>query len=523
MKLRPLHKHPMPALTLAGLVEFMGCLALIGWLSLAPGAAFGAPQKPTTKALELQLVEAQHLADAGDVAEAKAMIVAVRRASADNAPLLIEAGIVSTSVGDAATARAIFTQALDLSKRQAAQAGDDGARLVAGLYEAGALTGLGRVDEARLSLKGLLADEASLRRVGTKLVIVAQALVAARQVEEALALLGRASAATPGDYELHDAFVSLSYETRDNARIEAALLKALAAFPKAPEFTVRLANIRKVQGDRPAALALLEPLILEGIPAPSILGELLGLLSGAERGKEHRARYQQLVKERPEAIGPKIVLGVMQHYLHEYKRSNELLIPALALIPNEPRIPMYIGMNYFRDGNKADALPMIALAAEAKRLDPDVYYCRAVVHAEDDPKGALDDLRRYMALTTKRPDVNPSKQKRVQTTVDLIAGCVKSPDPKACVREKVSPRFIELAYQESGSFAREKDKEAPKPGATARSDEAPMNDDSADAGDDGKPRKGWITGRDDLYLGFGILVGMVASLILWRRRKRPSA
>jgi len=115
-------------------------------------------------------------------------------------------------------------------------------------------------------------------------------------------------------------------------------------------------------------------------------------------------------------------------------------------------VAMYLAMNYFRLGDQEKAEQLIEKAARAGTPDPDVFYCHAIINVRKDPAGAVRDLERYMALTSGRPDVNESKQKRVRQTMDLLEKCTAegagAEDAKACVEREVFEKARALAFEE---------------------------------------------------------------------------
>ena len=157
-------------------------------------------------------------------------------------------------------------------------------------------------------------------------------------------------------------------------------------------------------------------------------------------------------------------------------------------------------------------------------VDPDVFYCRAVIFVRQDPVGSLRDLQRYMDMTRNRPDVNPSKQKRVEQTITMIRGCVEGSDPKQCVEQMVVEEARALAFEghfskeavEARSKAQEASAEAtPEKAAEAaapvKKEEAKPEPDSANDADDG--------GGSSLPLAGGALAALLLFALAMKSRK----
>lgn len=398
--------------------------------------------------VDLIVRQAENAWGAGDRDAARAAIENVATGPGRTLPYaLLRVANVAQEIGDAPRAEALRRQAL-----VAAQAESAAARVTPDpgqVYSIAARLRLAPADAAaaRADLATLRATPGADARFACHLVWVALSLADAGDVPAASALLADLRRAVPTARSIADASVSMAFRTNDPARIEAALHEALAAFPGDVEFTVRLANRMKLAGHRDEARALLEGMLMRGEASPSLLGELLGLVSGAVSA-EQLQHWTNLATEHPDLPALQMIVGVEHHYLHHFAESNTYLLRTGELMNHEPRIAMYIAMNYFRLGQQALAEQYIERARAADRPDPDIDYCRAVIRVRQDPSGSIADLRRYLAYTSRRPDVDPGKQARVQQTLTLLEGCVNGPDPHGCVEREVVEQARALAFRE---------------------------------------------------------------------------
>jgi tetratricopeptide (TPR) repeat protein len=384
---------------------------------------------------------------AGDRAAAIAAIERVAEGPGRELPYaLLRAASLSHDVGDDARAESLRRRALAVADASARQTNGPS---IGRVYSIAARLQLGGAEAAaaRSDLAALRADPEIDRRFACHLVWVAISLADAGDLSAALALLDSIHRAVPSARSVTDAKVALVFRTNDAGRIDAALHEALAAFPGDVEFTVRLANRMKLAGHRDEARALLEGLLMRGEASPSLLGELLGLVSGNVSDAQ-LAHYTALAAEHPDLPALQMIVGVEHHYLHHYEQSNTYLLRTGTLIDHEPRIAMYLAMNYFHLGNQSLAEQYIERARAADRPDPDIDYCRAVIRVRQDPEGSAADLRRYLAYTSRRPDVDPGKQARVQQTLTLLEGCMRDSDPRACVEREVVQQARALAFRE---------------------------------------------------------------------------
>lgn len=442
----------------------LAAAALAATIALAPAArAFSldacekSPDTPEIRAL----VQASHDVGTKDFDKVRAAVAEVRQKAKDDAFLLLWSGSLLKAIGDGG-ADAIFDEAVVAAKAIPAKEGQEAAP-IATLYEATALVRKGKVDEGRALLATVEAQPDAHKKYACRFFPAAQALADAGRANDALALLTSVQKAAPGARSVADARVEIALHTKDERAIDEAFAAALSAFPNDVEITVRKANQVKIKAGRDAALALLDPLLLAGETSPSMLGEYLGLLS-ADPSEQKLARYQKLAAEHPGLPALEMMVGVIHHYLHHYEESTRHMERAGDLIDKEPRVAMYMAMNAFHTpGQEAKAEVLIDRAARAGRPDPDIYYCRAVIEVRKDPAAAVRDLERYLALTETRADVAPEKQQRVKQTLDLLAACVRTPDPRACVQRDVVEQAKALAFAEH--FGKAQNTHAPGPQA----------------------------------------------------------
>jgi tetratricopeptide (TPR) repeat protein len=465
----------------------------------------GYPDSPEVQAL----VQAGHDLGTADDERVRTAVAEVRKKAQKDAYLLLWGGSLLQRL-DRKTAEAMFQEAIVAGKALAKDQGEEAAP-IAELYEAAALLRLGQREPGRARLDAVRAKPGALARYACRFVPVAQALADGGQFSEALDLLSALQKAAPGARSIADALLDIALRSSDPKRIDEALATVGAAFPKDVEFTVRRANRIKLSKGPEAAFALLQPLLVAGESSPSLLGEYLGLVS-AEPSEARLAEYKKLAEERPKNLALQMMVGVIHHYLHHYEDSTRYLESAGALIDTEPRVAMYLAMNYLHTpGKEAQAEEMIARAAKAGRPDPDIYYCRAVIIVRKDPAGAARDLERYLALTETRADVREEKQARVKQTLELLRTCAKSPNPKACVQTEVVEQAKALAFAEHFGKA------LPGGAPAASAKDAPITQPARPAF---APSELDTTGLVTVLAVFLLLAGVAASQLVpaWKKR-----
>jgi tetratricopeptide (TPR) repeat protein len=429
-------------------------LAVLGWWLQAPEptpdpAGCG---EITPAAVAGPLAEAELLRRAGDRGPALEQVALAERAAAGDADAQVKVGALYRALEDVAAAGRAFREARRLAGERARAGGDEVADPAA-LASAAARAYLGEVDGAGQELDRITRSPDKLARYRCRVVPVVLALAETGAAAEADWLAERLRQAAPDEQQVLDAWVEAAFLAGRPEEAEKRMLAALQARPGDVGLSVRLANRLKTTGRAAQARDLLEELVLQGRQEPALLGELLGMISGRERARDLLPAYEALWSRHPGLPALAMIVGVLRHYLHQYQTSTQALEQAGPLVQAEPRVAMYLAMNHFRTGGQVEAERYIAVASRAGREDPDVFYCRAVIHARRDPAAALADLRRYMAMTTGRPDVNPDKQVRVSSTMQWLEACLGTPDGSRCVTEGFDAHMTEPAFLEGNAPA----------------------------------------------------------------------
>jgi Flp pilus assembly protein TadD len=499
--------------------------ALLLVFALCASAAFAQPSMSSDGCdaqegpVDQQLQKAANFIQTSDRGPAFQIVDAIVKTDGTHPGHLLSAGRLFERMGITLRAKEVFEQAK--TKSEALSSESEAAKI----YLAAAHFRLGMNEEGMRVLDSVRNVDGNYKNYACHFIDVAFAMYDKGQRSVAMNLMREVRNAVPSSRSIHDAFVSLAMESKKPEAIEAALGAARNQFPDDIEFAVRHANQMKVSGKKREARKLLESYLIKGESGQSLLGELLGLVSGSENARALLPQYKALATRYPDLPAIKMMVGVMHHYLGDFAESNVQLEQVGELVDKEPRVAMYMAMNYFRLGNEEQAQTFISKAADAGIPDPDVYYCRAVIFVRQDPVGSLRDLQRYMDMTRHRPDVNPSKQKRVQQTITMIRGCVEGSDPKQCVEQMVVEEARNLAFEEHFSkdavAAREKAKVA---------DAAPSKADTADKNAPAlKPASGTETPASDdgggppfVLIGGALAVIVLLGLVLRARKSKES-
>ncbi len=125
------------------------------------------------------------------------------------------------------------------------------------------------------------------------------------------------------------------------------------------------------------------------------------------------ARVEELAREadaHPDDPLRQFIAGVAAHYsahyrartpeekIALYRKCIEYLERCRKAYAFEPRVYIYLAVSHYRLGHQKQAEQLIERAAELSAEDPDVFYCRAEIYHRKDPRRALADLDRYLAM-----------------------------------------------------------------------------------------------------------------------------
>ncbi len=167
---------------------------------------------------------------------------------------------------------------------------------------------------------------------------------------------------------------------------------------------------------------------------PLLLARLVVAAAGVASEADGRARVDALIAaaaKAPDDVIAQFAAGVAVHYRGhvrggsraeksaDYKRAIALLEPVADELAASPRLWIYLAVSYIRTGRQEDAQAAIAKAVAADSGDDaDVYYCRAEVYHRTEPKQALADIDRYIAVMTRNQATGafsaPGKEQKVR-------------------------------------------------------------------------------------------------------------
>ena len=122
----------------------------------------------------------------------------------------------------------------------------------------------------------------------------------------------------------------------------------------------------------------------------------------------------------------------MAHYAKDFQASNALLMRASKRFANEPRLYIYLAMNYFNLGDQEATAKAIGRAEALEVQDPDVFYCQGEIFRDTDRARALRALRVYWHQTRWNTDANSSKQRRVWGLIEALERCIADKTQGAC-------------------------------------------------------------------------------------------
>ena len=153
------------------------------------------------------------------------------------------------------------------------------------------------------------------------------------------------------------------------------------------------------------------------------LGQLLALYLTSSTVEQWVDHWREVLEWKPDHVTGRFLLGACLHYMDAFEESNVHLEKLVGVIDHEPRLYVYQAMNHFNLGDTAKARAFLEEGIALKKVDPDVYYCRAEITRDTERELALSDLERYLVLTARSQYENPGKRKRVEYMRDALRAC----------------------------------------------------------------------------------------------------
>ncbi len=149
-------------------------------------------------------------------------------------------------------------------------------------------------------------------------------------------------------------------------------------------------------------------------PHPLLIGRLVVAAARTAHGEQGIKRVDEMLaaaEANPDNALAQFIAGVAAHYRGhghgkdrqaksaDYERTIKYLRRAEPTLGHAPRLWIYLAVSYVRTGQQQKAEDAIEQAKRAEKgEDADVHYCSAEVHHRTNPKKALEDIDRYIAI-----------------------------------------------------------------------------------------------------------------------------
>jgi len=274
-------------------------------------------------------------------------------------------------------------------------------------------------------------------------------------------LLSLAQAMRKKDPECAGAWDAEFNEHTRRKDLDSALQVAETAYqadPKDRLTRLRYGSARQRREEFAQAATIYEAIARDFPNEQGILRLTLGVMLRDIPGrKAHKERLSKRLASDSKDIVSQFLRGVLHHYENEFEASNTLLRPLEERLSYEQRIDIYLAMNDFNTGRKAEALKRLDRAAQAPIPDPDVFYCRAEILRDERREQAISDLERYLATSERSLVSNPGKQIRVKKLRDDLVNCLKN-GTKKCESEWEHPRHLIAAKTPNSSIRTEEER-----------------------------------------------------------------
>jgi len=249
-------------------------------------------------------------------------------------------------------------------------------------------------------------------------------LVMTRDFEAAARLMAVVRGLDPGCAEAYAIEVAAWSEVDRGDRVVASWDAARGALGDHPALAPLEGVVLDAQGKTEAFVKRLEAAITAGDHSPGIMKRILAFYVREDFYEAKSAEWTRRIAESPEDPVAAFFAGVLAHYAKDFKGSNALLRRASTAFSEEPRLHIYLAMNHFNLGNRAESEAAIARAEAREVQDPDVFYCQGEIFRDTDRQRALAALRVYWHQTRFNTDVNSSKQQRVWGLIQSLERCL---------------------------------------------------------------------------------------------------
>ena len=310
---------------------------------------------------------------------------------------------------------------------------EDPGRFMVRVDVARARLGIGAVPDATALAEQLL-DQATDSAHRCRVFFLVRTLAQMDRVPEAVALGRRLIGKLPDCQAGYRVIGALSMTGAREEDLSDILTVGAARFPDDVGVVSSLANHYKFHGQKDKTLELLEGLVARGHTNAGLLGEIMGMYARTPERSAHETRFIKAATERPDDPIAAFFAGALLHYRKDYEESTRHLLRALPALPHVPRIHLYLAMNHHRSGgDHAEAVRYIERAVGVDSTDPDVFYCRGVIHMDDDPDAAIKDLETYLSMTRESWDIPPYKTETVDDMVKKLKSCRTAEIPSECV------------------------------------------------------------------------------------------
>ena len=287
----------------------------------------------------------------------------------------------------------------------------------------------GRIEQARVryaTLDHLIAAPSVWSRLGRLAFLTGDPTAAVRLVSRAAASAldeGLADAAAFYRFQLAE----LYRQTGQVDKAAAAYTEALVALPSYLPATVGLARTREAQGERPAAIALLETAVAR-LPQPetvAMLGDLYAL-SGDARRAEQTYSLVDRIGQVAQATG-----SVYDRQLTVFDADHDrdlagAVARARAELLVRPDVYGYDALAWalFKSGDLAAAAAASAQAMSLGTPDPRIEYHAGMIAAA---QGRTDDALRLLTAAVKGAAMLPPLQVPIAETALAALGAITTP------------------------------------------------------------------------------------------------
>lgn len=202
-------------------------------------------------------------------------------------------------------------------------------------------------------------------------------------------------------------YLSAMYIEKKSERfnlVDSLAKQALKRWPKDQDVLFTWGNIYHVSGKFKRSAKIFMELSAINPRYPTLLSLLGSSLINLGKTDERLKEVKRQVKLHPDNLGWYYGLGAVYFYRKEYKKALPYLERTAKLAPHEARPKIYLGLTLYWLGRRDEARKLLESISNLAYIDPDVFFCKAIVWSDKDLKRSIKDMQTFVNILDNEPN-----------------------------------------------------------------------------------------------------------------------